>query len=227
MNNKLICNNCQASNPVYSLNCEKCNSFLRARVPNIDLWDTVWNLLISPVETAIKLIQAEQKNFIVFLLSVWFVKATINQYILNNYFQHDNNTFISSFINGGLLSVTLLVLFSFIISLVFNTLKIPTRFKDVLAVYTYSLIPILLVFLFLTPFHFALYGFYWFTINPPPLVIKPLVTFVLYGIEGLFYIWVLFLFVAVTYAQSGRKPLSFIVGLSLFLILFGYYLLMV
>jgi len=227
MNNKLICSNCQASNPVYSLNCEKCNSFLRARVPNIDLWDTVWSLLISPVETATKLIQAEKKNFVVFLLSVWFVKATINQYILNNYFQHDNNTFLSSIINGGLLSVTLLILFALLISLVFNSLKIPTRSKDVLTIYTYSLIPILLVFLFLTPFHFALYGFYWFTINPPPLVIKPLVTYVLYGIEVLFYVWVLFLFVAVTYSQSGRKLLSFIIGVFLFLILFGYHLLMV
>ena len=225
MNNQLICNNCQASNPVYSLNCEKCNSFLRARVPNIDLWDTIWNLLISPVEAATKLIQAEKKNFIVFLLSVWLIKATINQYILNNYLQHENNSIFGSLILGGLVSVTLIILSSFFITLIFNAIKIPTRFKDVLAIYTYSLIPIILVFLFLTPFHFALYGFYWFTINPPPLVIKPLVSYVLYGIEGLFYVWVLVLFIATSYAQSGKKTLSIIVGLCLFLLLFGYQLL--
>lgn len=225
MNNQLICNNCQAANPIFSLNCEKCNSFLRARVPNIDLWDTIWNLLVSPVETAIKLIQAEKKNFIVFLLSVWLIKATVNQYILNNYFQHGNNSIFGSLLLGGLVSVALIVLIAFFITLIFNAIKIQTRFKDILAIYTYSLIPIILVFLFLTPFHFALYGFYWFTINPPPLVIKPLVSYILYGIEGLFYLWVLVLFVATTYAQSGKKALSFMVGLSLFLLLFGYHFL--
>lgn len=227
MNNQLLCNNCQAANPIYSLNCKKCNSFLRARVPNIDLWDTIWNLLVSPVETAIKLIQAEKKNFIVFLLSIWLIKATVNQYILNNYFQHENNSIFASLILGGVVSVALIVLISFFVTLIFNAMKIPARFKDVLAIYTYSLIPVILVFLFLTPFHFALYGFYWFTINPPPLVIKPLVSYVLYGIEGLFYLWVLALFVSSTYAQSGNKVLSFIIGLSLFLLLFGYHLLIV
>ncbi|MEW6654937.1 MAG: hypothetical protein AB1394_15895, partial [Bacteroidota bacterium] len=90
----------------------------------------------------------------------------------------------------------------------------------------YSLIPIILAFVFLTPFHIALYGFYWYTINPPPLVIKPFVSYVLYCIESLFYLWVLLLLVLTTYVQlGGKKIISLVIGVALFLILFGYQLL--
>lgn len=228
MDNQLICNNCKESNPVFALNCNKCNSFLRARVPNIDLWDAIWNILVTPVNTAIKLIQAEKKNFIVFLLFIWFIKATINHFIISNYFQVDFHSSITdSLLYGGMFSVILIILFSAAVTASFNALKIPTRLKDILTIYTYSLVPILIAFSFLTPFHFAFYGFYWYTINPSPLIIKPFVTYVLYGIEGLFYCWVLFLFIATTFAQSGKLILSFFVGLILFLFLMGYIFLIV
>ena len=179
MKNELICNNCKEQNPVYALSCNKCNSFLRARVPNIDLWDTIWSLFISPIDSAVKIIQAEKKNFLVFLLSLWFIKSSINYYIISNYHSSGVTSLGESLINGGLLSVVLLLLLTFAISSLFSKLKIPNRFNDVLSIITFSLAPILMLFVFLTPFHFALYGFYWYTVNPSPLIIKPLVTFVL------------------------------------------------
>ncbi|KAF0153422.1 MAG: hypothetical protein FD143_237 [Ignavibacteria bacterium] len=225
MINKLTCNNCGVCNPIFALYCSNCNSFLRARVPNIDLWDTVWNLFVSPTETAVKIIQAEKKNFVFFLLSLWFIKSSINYYILSNYLNHDVSL-SDAFLKGGLLSIGVLTGASFLLTEIFKMSKIQVRHKDILAIYTYSLTPIILAFVFLTPFHIALYGFYWYTINPPPLIIKPLVSYVLYGIEFLFYLWVLLLLVLTTYVQiGGRKITSLIIGVIIFLIIFGYQLL--
>lgn len=224
---KLTCNNCGESNPVYSLNCSKCNSFLRARVPNIDMWDTIWNILVTPTETLIKIIQAEKKNYIGFLLSIWFIKSTINYFITSNYMMSET-TLTDSIIKGGLISVSLVFIIPLITSKIFTAFKIQVRYKDLLANYTYSLIPIILAFVFLTPFHFALYGFYWYTINPSPLIIKPLVSYVMYGIEGLFYFWVLLLLVTSTYVQIGsNKLVSILIGIIVFLVLFGYHFLIV
>ncbi len=224
---KLICNNCNENNPLYSLNCRKCNSYLRARVPNIDLWDTIGNILTSPTETAIKIIQAEKKNFIGFLLSIWIFKATINFFIISNYL-NVNASLFESFIKGGLLSVLVIYAASFLISVLIKHFKEEVRYFDFIAIYTYSLIPIILSFVFLTPFHIALYGFYWYTINPSPLVIKPIVSYVLYSIEGLFLLWVLLLFVFTTYVQiSKKKVVALLIGVCFFLLLFGYQLFLV
>lgn len=224
---KLICNNCNENNPLYSLNCRKCNSYLRARVPNIDLWDTIGNILTSPTETAIKIIQAEKKNFIGFLLSIWIFKATINFFIISNYL-NVNASLFESFIKGGLLSVLVIYAASFLINVLIKLFKEEVRYIDFIAIYTYSLIPIILSFVFLTPFHIALYGFYWYTINPSPLVIKPIVSYVLYSIEGLFLLWVLLLFVFTTYVQiSKKKVVALLIGVCFFLLLFGYQLFLV
>ncbi|MEW6654278.1 MAG: hypothetical protein AB1394_12550, partial [Bacteroidota bacterium] len=111
----LICNNCGVSNPIYSLNCSNCNSFLRARIPNIDLWDTIWNILVSPTETAVKIIQAEKKNFVAFLLSIWFVKSSINYFIISNYSNH-TVSLADALHKGGLLSVLIMICVTFLIN---------------------------------------------------------------------------------------------------------------
>lgn len=224
---KLICNNCNQANPIYSLNCRKCNSFLRARVPNIDLWDTIGNLLTNPSETAVKIIQAEKKNYLGFLLSIWILKATINFFIISNYL-NENASLFESLLKGGLLSVFVIYAVSYLICVCVKIFKKEVRYIDFIAIYTYSLVPIILSFVFLTPFHIALYGFYWYTINPSPLIIKPFVSYVLYSIEGLFLLWVLLLFIYSTYVQlSNKGAFALLIAVCLFLILFGYQFLLV
>jgi len=220
MNTNLICSNCSQPNPTYSLNCNKCNSFLRARIPNIDLWETVWELLVNPTQTFIKIIQAEKKNFIVFLLTIWMFKATINYYIINNYLETDISIPFA-IIKGGLFSALVIIILTFLLNASAKIINRPTRFKDTFAILIFSLTPILLAFSFLTPFHIALYGLYWYTVNPPPYIIKPIVSYFLYAIEGLFYLWVLLLLVLGTRIQFGAdKYSSLLIGLLLFITLF-------
>jgi hypothetical protein len=230
MDNFLICNNCKTVNALYASNCKSCNSFLRSKIANIDLWDSVWDLLTEPVKITVKLIQSEKKNFLISLLCLWLFKSTVNNYILKNYYLAGTeyvSSFTTSLLEGGVVAIGIMALFSLIMTLVFSLFKIKTRFNDNFTIYTYALVPILLSFVFLTPFHFALYGFYWFTVNPSPLIIKPLVTYVLYGIEGLFMLWTLVLFIVATYTQSKRIILSVIAGIILFTFVMGFHFLQV
>ena len=228
MDNYLICNNCKAVNPLYASNCKSCGSFLRSKIANIDLWDSVWNIMTDPIKTTVKIIQSEKKNYLLTLLLLWLFKSSINNYILKNYFYagfDQTVNFSNSLLEGGLLAVGIIALFSYVFTFVFSFFKIQTRFLDNLTIYTYALIPVLLSFVFLTPFHIALYGFYWFTVNPSPFIIKPLVTYVLYSIEGLFLIWSLILFVFVTYTQTKKIFLSIISGTVLFILVMGFHFL--
>lgn len=228
MGNYLICNNCKTENPLYAANCKLCNSFLRSKISNIDLWDSVWGMLTEPIKTSIKLIQSERKNFLISLLLLWIIKSSINNFILKNYY-YANRTYpvsiTDSILDGGVIAAAVLIFFSFLITKLFSLLKIETRFKDNITIYTFSLIPILLFFVFITPFHFALYGFYWYTFNPSPLIIKPLETYILYGIEFLFMIWSLILFILVSYTQTRKKIISIIIGLTLFISTMFFHLL--
>jgi hypothetical protein len=219
MNNKLTCRNCSLENPLFGLNCNNCQAFLRAKIPNIDFWDTVWSLLVNPVETAKRIIQADKKNYIFFLLIIILIKTSSMHFIVQNYIRDgeiNNNSFTNSLLSGSLLSVVYFILFGSIITVLFSFLKIETRFKDNFSILMYSFTPILIGFLFLTPIHFALYGKYWFTINPSPLLIKPVPTYILYGIESVLALWVVFLLGAVLFAQSKRIVISILLSILLF-----------
>lgn len=230
MKNYQVCNNCETLNPLYAANCKSCNSYLHSKIANIDLWDSVWNIMTNPIETTVKLIQSEKKNFLVSLIILWFLKSSINNYMLKNFHFAGTDTsvnFSSSVIEGGAFSIILLLAAGFFITFIFYFAKVKTRIKDNITIISFALIPILLSFVFLTPFHFALYGFYWYTMNPSPFIIKPFVTYVLYGIEGIFIIWSLVLFVYVIYAQSNKLFLSIVSGIALAFILLGFHFLQV
>jgi hypothetical protein len=126
MDNFLICGNCQTQNPLYALNCKSCNSFLRSKISNIDLWDSIWNIFISPIDSAIKIIQAEKKNFVGSLLILWLIKAAINNYIIMSYASADYNlevSFTKSLVEGGSISVIILLSFSFLMAHIFSLKK--------------------------------------------------------------------------------------------------------
>ncbi len=88
-NNFLVCQNCGEKNPLFSSKCGKCHHYLRATIPNIDLWSTIWKIFESPVEALTNVIYAEHKNFISFLtffVSVKFLRAATERKSIRNTF---------------------------------------------------------------------------------------------------------------------------------------------
>ena len=55
MKNKITCSNCSTENPPYAYTCDNCNSYLRERVFNIDLWNVI-GLMIEAPKKAFELI---------------------------------------------------------------------------------------------------------------------------------------------------------------------------
>jgi hypothetical protein len=218
MKNALICTSCYHDNPFFSLNCEKCNAFLRPRNPNINLWETIWKLFDTPVKTSEQIIQAEHKNFLIpFLIIIAFKYSLVSMIFINVLkYQGGKATYVqNNSLFGGLSVIILLILFSFIITHINRFAGIKNRFKDNLSLYAYSFTPQIFAMLILIPVEFALFGEYWFTFNPSPFLIKPVASYMLFAIETIMYLWTTLLFIMSTYAQTCNKIYSSVVGVSL------------
>lgn len=215
MKNDLKCDNCGKENPFYQLTCSECKSFLRARIVNIDFWDTIWKLFYSPVTTAGNLIQAENKNFAATSAVITAIKFSLISLILMNAFHTERNsnfTFINGLISGGIPFLVIIPIFALIITLLNKKYGIKGRFKDALTIYFFSFTPLIMSFIVLTPIQFALFGEYWFTFNPSPFFVKPQAALVIFIMEILMYLWSGFLFITSIYAQTKNLLYSLVVG---------------
>ena len=224
MKNVLVCNNCKKENAFYLMVCSNCNSFLRSKIPNIDLWETIGKLIDSPVQAFGKIIQAENKNFVVTLMIIVCVKLSLAAMIIYNAFYSINDapmTFLKALLLGGVPSIVLLLIFSLIITFSNKLFGIENRFKDNFAIYIFSFIPLIGGMVVLIPIQFALFGEYWFTFNPSPLLMKPTSSLILLIIEGLLFLWSSVLFIVATYSQTRNKIYSFSIGVILMLLVIG------
>lgn len=235
MKNSLTCNSCNSSNPLYAYTCSNCNAFLRSKISNIDFWSVLSRLIESPVRAAEIIIQSDHKNFISIVLFLSATKLVLNFWILNNAFSIDESlsgNFILSMSIGLLFFIIGIVLISLLFTIVTHQMKIKTRFIDNLALYTYSLLPLTATLLVLSPVQIALFGFYWFTFNPSPIIIKELASYVIIFIEVLFIVWSIILIAISNYAQIRNIIGSILVALFQIVVLicsiiFGFFILSV
>ncbi|MFA5803643.1 MAG: YIP1 family protein [Melioribacteraceae bacterium] len=224
MKNVLVCNNCNKENAFYLMICSNCNSFLRSKLPNIDLWETIGKLIESPLQAFDRIIQAENKNYVVTLMILVCVKLSLAAIIIHNALYSVNGvpiTFLNGLLLGGLPSIVLLSVFSLIITYINKLFGIGNRFKDNFAIYIFGFIPLIGGMVVLTPIQFALFGEYWFTFNPSPLLMKPTPSLILLIIEGLLFVWSSVLFIVGTYSQTRNKIYSICTGVILTLLVMG------
>lgn len=222
MNNKLICHSCKTVNPLYAYTCSSCNAFLRSRIPNIDFWTTILKIIETPVSAAESIIQSDHKNFLSFILFIVSLKISLNLWIINNAFVFQenisNNFFISLFVGmtGFILS---LMIISFLFTKISKYFNVQTRFRDNLSIYAYAFLPLAMTFTILTPVQIALFGTYWFTFNPSPLIIKEIPSYIILIIETLFFLWSIILLILFNYTQLRSILLSVIIGITEFILI--------
>ena len=154
MNNRITCSNCLAENPPYAYTCKNCNSFLRERVFNIDLWNVIGLLIESPKKAMELIVFSEHKNFISFLLIFIAVKLLVNTRFMSlislGTFNPSTGLYLSYLIVFVIL-VVYLILFSICFTSINKLSQITTRFRDNFALLTYSLLPNVfgIIFLFI------------------------------------------------------------------------------
>ena len=112
-----------------------------------------------------------------------------------------------------------ILLFTFIIRIINRSFNVETRFKDILAIISYSLFPNIFALFSLFLVEIILFGGYLFSLNPAPVVIKPLLAYTLIAFESLVIFWCIFLLAFGFYTLTKLKLYSIVSSILFFFIL--------
>jgi hypothetical protein len=223
---QITCKNCSTENDFYQLNCVKCGSLIRARIVNIDLWHIIWLVIDSPKKAFQNIIHAEHKNFVVLLgilasLKIYFDVQFSSNIIFGQ--SPDISRMMLYMAASILLFFLLLVLLSLFIRFLNSRQNINTRFKDNVAVYIYSLLPLVIGLILLAPVEYALFGNHWLVFDPSPFVIKSGPAWILASLEIALRVWSIILTITATFASTGKVLYSILIGVMVHLVIHGVY----
>lgn len=218
----VTCKNCKAENTSFALICENCKSYLRERIVNIDLWNMIALIIENPSKGFKKVINAEHKNFVFFLLFLATLKSLLNVMFISLVTLNNENPYHNFFLNyiilTGIIAATLFIA-SVLIKVISKSLSLITRIKDTFAISVYSLLPYALSVVILFPIELVLFGGDTFSTNPSPLQLKPVLGYILIVFEAGIVCWSIFLAISAFYSQSKNIFYGISVGILLNIIL--------
>lgn len=214
MKNPVICSNCSTENPFYSYVCSGCKHFLRDKIVNIDLWETIIQLLESPCKAFQKIILAENKNFIVFLTLFYVLRLFIvSRFLSLPFFSETEST--TSLLTGYIIvlftTTCFLLLFAWITALLLNKFEYSIRFRDNYSLLVYSNIPNIISLVLLFPIELIIFGEYLFSNNPNPFQVKPFFAYVLLIFEIGVFIWSLILIQVSFRTLTGSRIIGLLI----------------
>jgi hypothetical protein len=117
-----------------------------------------------------------------------------------------------------LITTVLTSSFSFIQNILYSRKNITLRFQDFYAVNVYSFIPYLFGLIFIFPVELIVLGGDIFSNNPYSFQIKPLISYILIGVELITIIWSFFLIFKSILVVSEKKNFSILLTLSFSLV---------
>ena len=222
MSNTVRCKSCGNENALFRLNCTECSNYLRARVWNINLWNNIRLLIESPTKGFQNIIWSEHKNFVVFIIIFSAIKLMVDSFFIK--MATGNTLFLQySFFMSYLLVLTEFLIFLFLFTLLVWSINklflIETRIRDVFAIITYSFIPSIFALVSLFLVEIILFGSFLFSVNPSPLIIKPMLAYTLLVLEILVILWSAFLLAFGFYTQTKLKLYSIILSVIFFSLL--------
>ena len=216
MKNIIVCKNCKEENPFYGIICKNCNSYLRERIFNIDLWKTIGLLIEDPGKAFEIIIQSEHKNFLVTIFLFASIKLFIDSMFISMLTHKAeplfDNFIISFFIIAASLAV-LFILLSIVLTTTNKLVGLKTRFRDNLSILIFSLLPHVFGLIILFVVEMTVFGGTLFSRNPSPFNIKEALTYTLTVFEFLVVLWGIFLSIAAIKAQSRNLVYSICAGI--------------
>jgi hypothetical protein len=211
------CSNCNEDNPIYNLECEKCNAILRNRIVNIDLWSTLAKIIEQPVQTLKSIIIAENKNFVILLTFLIGIKFYLTSQLLILSLGSTSLFYFKTLLFEIITFFIIVAISAFAAKTILIKNKPTTRFVDNFALISYSYIPLIIGLIILTPMEIAVFGLAYFTFDPSPFLVNPSLAYLFVGLELLLVIWSIALLIISFYIQSGNKIFSSISGILFFL----------
>ncbi len=224
MKNPSTCKNCGASNPSFQLICSNCNSFMRERIFNIDLWQIIGLILENPQEAFRRIVNAEHKNFIFLIISIVSGKLLIDTMFIALTISKEDIFFSGLLIKYLIIFAALLfllLLFAALLKIINKYFQYETRIKDNFALLAYSLIPHVFGLVIIFVIEIIVFGGDLFSNNPSPFSLKEFLAYALLSFEILLIGWSIFISIASLFFQTRNKIYSFIVGVVFNSFLYG------
>jgi len=222
---QIKCSNCGEENSFLNQKCKKCGGFIQQRVPNLNLFETMIEVLEKPSVTFHKICLSEQKNYIFLLFSFTGFSLLFALYSFTSFGRLYSNLLyllLPSLVFGPLLGIFNLSLFSyFSFFITGKILKGESTLRNIRAIIAYSLIPIVLATLFVLPTELIIFGMYLFTNAPSPAVYKPIPYYILISLDVISVIYSLFLFYKGLKVANNFNELKTFYGFIILLIIFS------
>lgn len=221
MKNSIICTNCASENPNFKQVCSNCKSYLREKVYNIDIWNTISLLIESPSKALQQIVFSEHKNLAAILVILFSIRVFVLSKFVSILFDGSfglNLAFTTSFIITFTVVCSVILFYTFFLSKWLNNSEYVTRFKDIFAVTSYSQIPNLFVLFFVFPIELIVFGATLFSNNPAAFEVKPLFFFTFLAFEFGLIIWSMLLNYLGMKVITGSTKVSYSITLSFFLL---------
>ncbi|MEW6060547.1 MAG: Yip1 family protein [Bacteroidota bacterium] len=175
-------------------------------MPTLDFFATLWLIVETPTDAFKKIILAEHKNYVLFLgMFLGIASAFALMWAKKSGDNFDN--LFPVLLVGTFLGLSICIpLFYLLTGVVYGLSKVfggKGNFRETYGVIGWSLVPIMLSVVFILPLELATLGLLMFSTNPNAYEVKPMVTSVLLGLDGLFAAWSILL-AAIGVAMSHR-----------------------
>ncbi len=204
--------------------CSSCGSFVQQKVDNINLFEMIWKVIETPRKAFHSIALARNKNYIIFLSCIggigfaftlfWLVKIgeIVSELI---------NLLVFGFTIGPIIGIIVVASYSFLVKLIYAVRKKTMSFRNIFAIVSYSLIPMILTVLFILPIEILSFGVFMFTKSPSAYSLKPFSYITIITIDGLCGLWTIMLLTVGLKTLSSERWFTTIVITLLSVIIFG------
>ncbi|HLF14779.1 MAG TPA: YIP1 family protein [Bacteroidota bacterium] len=224
----ITCPVCGTRNHHLTIVCGSCGGFIQGRVENLDLFSTIWKLIERPRAAFLSISLSRYKNYSTIVPSVagiglvfaffWFIKA-------GDHTASAFNLLAGGIVAGPPTGVILTATMTILAGIILRISGISVRFRNLYAVLGYSLVPVVLSVVFVLPLEIFTFGRYFFSLNPPPWLLKPVSYYLFVSLGFLVVAW------TISLAVTGMKVLldcrwitsaGIVSGMAGFVLLLGW-----
>lgn len=202
----IACTVCGTQNDEFAVICVSCKGFLQTKVDNLNLFETLWSLMETPRAAFRRIALSRHKNYVILLsclLGMALVYSVIWFKSLGPKFPNFALLVGAGVILGPFAGILTTFVFSLLVHRVGRMLGGRGSFRNVRAATVYASVPIVYSLVLVFPIEIAIFGSYFFSDNPPPLVINPAAYIVLLGFDGAAVLWSLLLLIEGTVVVNG------------------------
>ncbi len=202
----IACTVCGTQNDEFAVVCASCKSFLQTKVDNLNLFETLWSLMESPRAAFRRIALARHKNYVILLsclLGVALVYALFWFKNLGNRFPDFLLLVGAGIVAGPVIGILFTYVLSVLVHRVGRLLGGKGTYRNVRAATVYASVPVVYSLILVFPIEIAIFGPYFFSDNPPPLVINPAAYIVLLAFDAAAVLWSLVLLVEGAVVVNG------------------------